>query len=462
MSKSNKSVRHRVGRVSYYQHHGAWWIYYRDDGKSVRRRIDGTKKDVEREAARIHAVQCGAIAESSSSSTGEVSRESAARTRSVSIGELRKTYLEYHESIKRSAVTTIRRYAAATAYLVRFLGDRDIIAFSRPGVAHEFVLFLRRQRVAPNGHPHTSKRSLRDKGVRYILQVCRSMFRYAIQAGLLPADVANPFDGLRVDSLRIDDAKPIFVFDDETELHFLEAADAWEFSLHFVLAKTGMRPGELVHLSIEDVDLQSSVLHVRNKPELAWQTKTRSERSIPIIPELASVLRSLIGSRKTGPVFLRRRFATEPPLLTGDRGSLTRELDRRTDQLKSPTREERHRLAKSVWRDAGALKVDQVRTSFMKTCRKIGLPHSTCPKSWWHTLATLLQDANVDPLVRQTILGHKPSGGSGALGMTSVYTHTRPATQLESLVRATQLWPRSLSHAVARVAQWQGGHDDIA
>ena len=35
----------------------------------------------------------------------------------------------------------------------------------------------------------------------------------------------------------------------------------------------------------------------------------------------------------------------------------------------------------------------------------LGLEEATCPKSWRHTFATLLQDSNVDPLVRQITLG---------------------------------------------------------
>jgi len=57
----------------------------------------------------------------------------------------------------------------------------------------------------------------------------------------------------------------------------------------------------------------------------------------------------------------------------------------------------------------------------------------------------LLQDANVDPLVRQITMGHAPAGNSkGALGMTAVYTHTRPETQKREIERAVRAWPESL------------------
>ncbi len=60
-------------------------------------------------------------------------------------------------------------------------------------------------------------------------------------------------------------------------------------------------------------------------------------------------------------------------------------------------------------------------------------------------MVTLLQDANVDPLIRQITLGHAPVGSiEGALGMTTRYTHSRPETQRREVLRALRLWPRSL------------------
>jgi len=71
-------------------------------------------------------------------------------------------------------------------------------------------------------------------------------------------------------------------------------------------------------------------------------------------------------------------------------------------------------------------------------------------------LATLLQDANVDPLIRQQTLGHRPASGAG-LGMTASYTHTRPETQREQIERALRRWPESLRIATERISGDGGG-----
>nr|WP_303652780.1 tyrosine-type recombinase/integrase [Paludisphaera mucosa] len=254
--------------------------------------------------------------------------------------------------------------------------------------------------------------------------------------------------------MKLEDAKPVFVFDEAAELAFFRAADDWAFAVHFTLAKTGMRPGELAHLLVEDVDLDAGWLHVRNRPALGWRIKTGKDRSLPLIEELVEVLRRVIGARPAGPIFLRRRYDPgSSPAGASDQSALVRLLEKRAAAEadlagRALTRAERARVARGVWRDAGAIDPDQARTAFLQTTRAMGLAGATCPKSWRHTFATLLQDANVDPLIRQVTLGHQPgSPGSGALGMTGVYTHSRPETQRREILRALRLWPLSLQHA---------------
>ena len=103
-------------------------------------------------------------------------------------------------------------------------------------------------------------------------------------------------------------------------------------------------------------------------------------------------------------------------------------------------------MARGVWRDAGAVKADRIRLIFIRAAKAAGLAEATCPKSFRHSFATLLQDANVDLLIRQITLGHAPAGTAGdALGMTSIYTHTRPETQRQEIFRALNLWPNHSS-----------------
>ncbi len=133
-------------------------------------------------------------------------------------------------------------------------------------------------------------------------------------------------------------------------------------------------------------------------------------------------------------------FPPRPPV--GWPRRVERRIEAQESTLDEPlTRAQQAKVARGLWRDLGALKADSIRNSFIGTATAAGLEDVTCPKSWRHTFATLLQDARVDPLVRQITLGHAPTGGDSALGMTGVYTHTRPETQRQEILRACGFGP---------------------
>ena len=75
---------------------------------------------------------------------------------------------------------TINRYHTATDHLLRFLEVRPVHYGSQLQASHaeEFVRSLRGLRVSPKGREHTTKRPLLGKGLRYILECCRTLFNY--------------------------------------------------------------------------------------------------------------------------------------------------------------------------------------------------------------------------------------------------------------------------------------------
>ncbi len=427
VSKSPKGKRRRIGDVSVYPHHGAWHIYYRDGARQVRRKAGETEDEAARVAAQVNA-QLALAAPTLFSFTP------------VAIADLRQRWLDHHEHVLRSSLSTIARYRAATQHLQNFANEQGAGRPAHELDSEQFVRHLRRIRVAPNGHERSVRRPLRDKGVRFILETCRALYGYAAKKRHLPPYADNPFAGLGGKRFRIEDAKPIFVFDEVSELAFLKAAGPWEFAIHFTLAKTGMRPGELAHLLIEDIDLKQGWLYVRNKPDLGWRIKTGRDRAIPLVEELVAMLRHVIGARIAGPLFQRKKFAAHSAAASSTRAALGQIIAQRIDRQERErgeclSREEREHAAHRVWHEAGALRLDEVRLSFVRTAAAAGLNEASCPKSWRHTVATLMQDANVDVLVRQITLGHAPVSGGGALGMTAVYTHTRRETQRREFFR---------------------------
>ena len=258
-------------------------------------------------------------------------------------------------------------------------------------------------------------------------------------------NVACLVAGLHIWANAIERTRPIELFTAEQERVFLEACDDWQFPLFLTLMLTGLRPGELTHLLLpEDLDLVAGTLRVRNKPALGWQVKTRNERDIPLVPELAAVLRHHLQGRDFGPMFRRRRFSHGTAILATARPAMEKELARRIAAREEGNgqpldRLEVRRITRRLWVDIGAVEEDRVRTEFIRLTRQIGLPGCTAPKMLRHLFATALQMGRVDPLIRNELMGHVAAGERSAghgLAMTAVYTHTSPETRRCQLAEA--------------------------
>ncbi|MFO1093307.1 MAG: site-specific integrase [Planctomycetaceae bacterium] len=414
-----------------------WYLSYSENGRRHRPRIGADKQ-----AARQLAAQINAQLESSV--------PTALSFEPITLEELQRCWLDHHEHVLRSSLQTIRRYRAATNHLIAFLekqhpGCRTSVF----GMHHAegFVRYLRAIKVAPNGHAKARKRPLLDSGIRFILETCRSMFRFALKRRHLSPYADNPFSELEIDRLPIENVKPVQILTPELDARLLEACDEWQFPIFLTLMFTGLRPGELTHLLLPvDLDLEAGVLRVRNKPRLRWQVKTRNEREIPLLPILGRVLRHLIGSRTTGLVFRRRACTSghRMPLQCADSTPQlehllqSRIVQAELDDGEALSRAQEERLARIVWRDAGLIRSELIRNEFRRLTRRIDLPELTAPKVRRHGFATSLQDANVDPLIRCELMGHSTGSRSAShrLGMTATYTHTRPETRRDQLIAA--------------------------
>lgn len=442
----------RVGRVRIERRGKSFYLCYHDQGRRRRPRVGTDLKQARQLAAQINGQLETGI-------PGLLSFEP------ITIAELRQQWLDHHEYVRRSAVATIARYSTATRHLLNFLCDVRPVRLASdfsPRHVEEFVRYLHTIEVAANGHTHARKRRLLDNGIKYVLETCCSLFNYALKRRHLSPYAENPFRLAEVGRLPVENARPICVFDADQEAVLLRACDPWQFPIFLTLLLTGLRPGELVHLALPDeVDLEGGWLRIRNKRQLGWQVKTRQERDVPLVPELRAVLQLLVADRRRGPLFRQRRCLDgyEPELEDKSLAELALEIAALVEaeearRGRSLRRQEQRPLAHSVWRRAGGLRNETVRLEFMQLTGQIGLPGYTAPKMLRHTFATMLQDANVDPLVRNELLGHSPGGllGNG-LGMTAVYTHTRPETKQAQLQQALAGRP-----ALEVAAQWARQH----
>lgn len=158
--------RSRVGQVSLYVHHGAWWIYYREAGTVQRRRIGADHNAARRVAAEINSQLTSA-------------RPTLFSFTAITINDLVRHWLDHHEFGRNSSLATVRRYRASVQHLLAFVKHQGETIGAHEIVPDAFVRHLRTIQVAPNGHPHTAKRPLHEKGIRFILEVCRSLYSFA-------------------------------------------------------------------------------------------------------------------------------------------------------------------------------------------------------------------------------------------------------------------------------------------
>ncbi len=217
--KKKSGERRRVGRVTVYLRGRTWYLYYYENQQRVRRQAGPSLTEAKKLAAQINAhLAAGTPAVLSFDP--------------VPVAELRTRWLDHHEHVLRSSIATIRRYRAATEHLLRFTQRIQPVRSAdriTPSVTGAFVRYLRNVDVSPNGHANAAKRRLRDKGVIFILESCRTMFNYAAKHRHLSPYQDNPFSLIDIGRIPIEDSKPVDLFTPEQEAKFFEACDDWGF-----------------------------------------------------------------------------------------------------------------------------------------------------------------------------------------------------------------------------------------
>jgi len=120
-------------------------------------------------------------------------------------------------------------------------------------------------------------------------------YRYAIGRGLvtvapLPTDLPTPPPQLTPYIYTVDELKRLIKTTDTLQTPLLPLLALTMHTLLLLLYGTGMRIGEALSLTLQDVDLENCVLTVRN-------TKFFKTRLVPIGPRLTSVLRNYHSHR---------------------------------------------------------------------------------------------------------------------------------------------------------------------
>jgi integrase len=132
-----------------------------------------------------------------------------------------------------------------------------------------------------------------------VLRTLKAIFNRAMKDGLIPN---NPF--LRYRAPRVQPRKKRIFTQEEIRAMIDAAPNQWWKMLLQLAATSGLRKSELAHLTWHDVDLNAGTVSVAAKrtgefevpdqgtfPILAWESKTYTERVVPIPPSTVDALR---------------------------------------------------------------------------------------------------------------------------------------------------------------------------
>ena len=262
-------VRERIGaRVTIYRRQEVWWAEYRDNKKQHRVSLKtANAKRARQEAMRLEvALQDGSY---------------RAPQKVPLLSELATIYMEYL-TVEGRAKTTLKRYRPEIERLVKFATDRGALR------ANEFSVRLfdeyRAGRVAEGAEGST---------IYHESTVLKQLLNFAVQREMMPS---SPLKSARLRK-PLKNTQPVFTLE-QIESILSHSGRRWRNVFEF-LACTGLRIGELVWLTWNDVDESAGFVLVRAKP--GWTPKDKDDRRVPINDRLRALLKLL--PRSPGWVF---------------------------------------------------------------------------------------------------------------------------------------------------------------
>lgn len=415
----------RVRDVTIYKRGKVYWLYYRENGKTIRKRVEGNLA-----TARAWASQVAAALDEH--------RPSPLTFERISPRLLVDAYLDYTRDVQQLALRTQDRYRAALQCFLDFVDAKGIgkIDLVDEGKVQEFVQWMRKKKRGRNGSAASKQEGYRTGGIKFVLSTCRTAFNWAAKRRHLPPYAVNPFSSFPIDRLRDrSDRGDIKLMRPKEGEAFFAACDDWQRPIFSVLAVYGMRVGELTHLLVEDVDFEGGFIHIHSKPKLFWFVKTGRERVLPLFEDVTPIIERAIGGRRAGFVFRSRGFADQekrPATLSGPKAfdaRLTKSLEECRKANPEAGDRELQKTATGFSRAWGQIPEKRVRQEYMKITAAIGRPDLTRVHDLRHLFASRSQELGLNPILVQEMLGHS------SLEMTRRYSHLGLDAKREALRR---------------------------
>lgn len=307
-------------------------------------------------------------------------------------------------------IATVERYSSAVNFYMDFT-RRPNVSRKYASVAEvdrdfqlEFTTYLSNVQVAPNGHPNSVVRPLKNPS--YVVDVIRAMLQWAAdprKGDLLPRGFDNPFKGVNQKPRRrvldiIDELK----VSASMAVDLVGECDEFQLPIFGTLLLYGLRPGELGWLFWNHIN--DKWVEVACLPELDYMTKGRRDKRFPTVPCLLKTM-GKVGNCTDEFVFGSRNRSDDSFRATLT--DLRREFDKRR-QIGYEDASRRRRLRDAIMRESGQLTYDHVSREFSKLKKVLKWSNRPTLKDLRHLFCSSLENAGVPEYYRRYLMGQSP------------------------------------------------------
>ncbi|NNN04816.1 MAG: tyrosine-type recombinase/integrase [Elusimicrobia bacterium] len=257
-----------------------WYLDYHAKGRRVRKRIGNSKRLAELALADVQV---------------KLERKEAGfAVKDRPLPAFIEEYLQYAQANKAK-----KSYERDVLTLKHFTGIVEADKLS--GVTATKLEAYKARRREDGAKPATLNREL---------NTIKAMFNKAVAWGALTENPARTVKKLR------ESRRQIRYLSKEEARALLAAADAHMKPVIETFLLTGLRRGELIHLTWADIDFKNKILSVQAKGD--WQPKDYETRHIPMTPRLAEVLTNQPRGDGSFVFMNRQRQSLDPDVLSHD------------------------------------------------------------------------------------------------------------------------------------------------
>ena len=263
----------RIGeRVSVFLNGRVWYANWQEGPKQQRKSLRTRNHDVARQKARVLESEL----------SGTVPRQAG----TFDVAAVVQAYLDWQDSNDRAAKTMMKYRGVLNRFVAHChtAGVRLMHAISVQTI-DEFGVRRRRDGMAA-------------KTVYTELTIIRQWLNFAVTRRML---TASPVAGTKLVKPK---PTPRDYWRQDKLDAIVDTAKGPYKAAYLLMSETGMRVGEVIHLTHDDLTLdgRTPVAHIRPKEVVAgakpWRPKNGEERAVPLSPRAVAMLRSLPRRRR--------------------------------------------------------------------------------------------------------------------------------------------------------------------